>query len=69
MKALHFTKLVKVGTSLGVVIPSNVVRALGWERGDILVFGFAGTDQLVIKRVTDVEFQELKAETEVIDIS
>lgn len=34
MEKLRITKVVKVGTSNGIIIPIEVLRAVGLERGD-----------------------------------
>jgi len=60
MQTIFLTKLTKQGTSLGVIIPVNILNALHWERGDILVFGFSGVDQIFLKRITDLELEKLK---------
>lgn len=61
MEELYITKIVKVGTSKAVVIPTNVLEGLGWQRGDRVIFTFAGQDQLIVKRVTDEDIRKLKA--------
>lgn len=65
MESFFITKLIKVGTSQGIVIPREILDAYKWERGDVLVFGFAGTEQLLVKRVSDVEIQKLKPQHEI----
>lgn len=61
MENIFITKLVKIGTSKGIVIPVNILRAYNWQRGDTLIFGFSGGDQLSIKRLSDRDFEYLKS--------
>lgn len=67
MEAIHITKLVKVGDSQGVIIPSNIRKAYGWERGDLLVFVFVNDTNLTIRRLTRQEIEEIKNKERVID--
>ena len=59
MQPVNFTKIVRMGTSLGIIIPSEILRAYNWKRGDRLVFNFATENLLQVKRPSDVEFKEL----------
>lgn len=61
MEELYTTKIVKVGTSRAVVIPSNVMDGLGWQRGDRVVFTFAADNQLIVKKLDDETIRNLKA--------
>lgn len=67
MEAIHITKLVKSGDSMGVIIPKNIRTAYGWERGDILVFVFASDTALTIRRLTPEEIRAIKDKERVID--
>lgn len=60
MEELYITKIVKVGTSKAVVIPTNVLDGLGWRRGDRVVFTFAADNQLIVKRLDDETIRKLK---------
>jgi len=60
MESVFITKILKIGTSHGVVIPAEVLRGYHWQRGDFLIFGFAGNEQLYLKRLSDVDLQKLK---------
>lgn len=31
------TKVIKIGNSLGIIIPKKIVKSLGWKVGDIIV--------------------------------
>ncbi len=61
MQAIYFTKITRLGNSCAVVIPVNILNAYNWQRGDTLVFGFLGTDQLFLKRLTDKDMERLKS--------
>lgn len=60
MQTIFISKIIKVGTSVGIVIPVEILSGLKWQRGDFVIFGFAGTEQVFIKRLTDVEISNLK---------
>mgnify|MGYP001594519854 FL=1 len=61
MQTVFFTKLTKQGNSFGVIIPKRILDTYNWQRGDVFSFGFAGGDQVSIKRITDLELQRLKS--------
>ncbi len=56
----QITKLVRVGTSLAVVIPVNILRDLKLERGDQIVFAIAESDVLCMRKITDAEKLQIK---------
>lgn len=60
MEPFLISKITKVGTSLGIVLPVNVLRAYKWQRGDFIIFGFSDDEQLILKRPTEIELRELK---------
>lgn len=60
MQTIFLTKIGKIGTSHGVVIPKEVLSAYHWERGDTLVFGFHAAGQLWLKKVPPEELEKLK---------
>lgn len=60
MESIYITKLVKIGSSEGVVIPQTILKSYNWQRGDMLVFGFAAPEQLFLKRLTDMEIRRIK---------
>lgn len=65
MGTIYLTKISKIGTSQGVIIPKPILNAFRWQRGDALVFGFQGDDQLFIKRLTDIEINQLKPQNDI----
>ncbi len=60
MQTIYITKIREIGTSHGVIIPKPILTALKYQRGDCLVFGFAGHDQLFLRRLTDDEIRKIK---------
>lgn len=60
MQTFYFSKIIKVGSSHGVVIPKNILEGFKWERGDLLAFGFAEGNNLVLHRLTDKEVKQLR---------
>lgn len=60
MEDLYLTKIVKVGNSLAVVVPKNVLHGLDWKRGDRVVFTFGYDDTLIVKKVDDETIRRLK---------
>jgi len=68
MENINLTKVIRTGSSLGVVIPVNVIRAMGWERGDILVYTFISDNTLGLKRLSDQEIKTLREINRVISI-
>lgn len=64
MEELYMTKIVRVGTSKAIIVPVNVLDGLGWQRGDRVLFTFAGHDQLIVRKVDDETIKQLKATRE-----
>lgn len=60
MQTFHTTKVIKTGSSLGIVIPKEILAACMWERGDHLVFGVLEGPTLVIKQLSEQEITRLK---------
>lgn len=60
MQTFYITKILKIGNSRGIIIPNEILNGLHWERGDHLVFGFAGTEQVFLKRLTDKDMEQMK---------
>lgn len=57
---MQITKVIKNGTSLAVVIPVNILRALKIERGDQLVFAIAEGDIICMRKISDMEKLKIK---------
>lgn len=60
MEALYLTKLVKMGSSHGIIIPKQLLTGFKWERGDSLVFGLGVDNQLFIRRLSNEEIIKMK---------
>lgn len=62
METIYFSKIIKVGSSQGVAIPKNILQGMKWSRGDLVIYGFSGKDQLTIRRLTDKEIRQMKSD-------
>ena len=51
MEPLKITKIIKVGTSLGVVLPISYLEATGLQRGDQVYVHVDGADQIRLTKV------------------
>ena len=60
MEYLQTSKIIKNGTSLAVVIPKPILKALSLERGDQVMFGIVGDGVLVIRKVTEEDIKKWK---------
>ncbi len=60
METFYITKIIKVGNSYGIIIPQEILNGFHWQRGDHLIFGFGGTEQIFLKRLTDKDMEKLK---------
>lgn len=60
MERLYFTKIVKIGSSYGVVIPKEILAACMLERGDQVSFGVIAGPTLVMRQISDNEIRRLK---------
>ena len=61
MEELYTTKIIVSGTSKAIIIPVNVLAGLGWQRGDRVVFTFAGDDQLIVKKLDNATVRQIKS--------
>lgn len=50
----------RVGSSLAIVIPVNILRALKIERGDQMTFGIYADDVICIRKIQQAELLKLK---------
>ena len=64
MEILKIRKIQTVGTSLCVVLPADILRALKWERGDTLIFKVAQNDVVVLRKMKPEEFDLFKPDIE-----
>ena len=64
MESLYITKVVRIGTSLGIIIPKNITKGINWQRGDTILFTDFGVGQLTARLLTSVEVNALKKRVE-----
>ncbi|TAK59305.1 AbrB/MazE/SpoVT family DNA-binding domain-containing protein [Patescibacteria group bacterium] len=60
MDNIQIAKVIRVGNSNAVVIPKNICRALGVERGDQVAFGVYNDNEIIIRRISSAEVRALK---------
>lgn len=60
MENLDITKVVRVGSSFGVIIPRKVLIGINWQRGDTIMFSNYQTGQVTLRALTDVEIKYIK---------
>lgn len=60
MESIWLAKVLRIGTSNGIVIPREILKAHKIERGDRVIFGFAGNDQIYFRKVTDGDIKKIK---------
>lgn len=60
MQIVRLQRVIKVGPSLAVVVPVDVRRALGINRGDTVTIGIFEENTIVIRRLSDEEIKSLR---------
>lgn len=60
MENIKVGKVIKVGSSLAVVIPAELSRALNIKRGDHIVYAVFSENQFCVRRLTDEELRAMK---------
>lgn len=60
MENLYITKLVKCGSSLGIIIPKQILRAVEMQRGDTIIFGKFEKGSFRVTQIYDAEVRALK---------
>lgn len=60
MENLIITKVIKTGTSLCVVIPVKILRALKIERGDQVAFGVYADDVICMRKIQPEDILKMK---------
>lgn len=60
MPNVRLQRVIKVGTSLAVVLPIDACRALNIKRGDPVSFGIFEENTIVIRRLTDADIKVLR---------
>lgn len=61
-KIMFGKKIIRYGASHAVIIPSEIIQACGWTRGEMLVFNVKGKDVVELHHVTDAELSKLLEE-------
>ena len=65
MEYIRTSKITRLGTSLAIVIPVEILRALQMQRGDQLVFGVYDDDTIIIKKIPDKELRNFKKDVQI----
>lgn len=60
MENVNITKVIKVGTSLGIIIPKALLTDLEIQRGDHVVFGLFSEGQFFVRRLSTNELRTLR---------
>ena len=60
METLHTTKIIKTGTSLGIVLPVAILNGLALLRGDRLVIAIGNNNTIILRKLSDKEIRDLK---------
>ena len=60
MEELFTGKVIKVGSSLAVIIPKNICDALEFERGNHVAFAIYLYGNLCIRKLTDAQILQIK---------
>lgn len=60
MENVNITKVIKVGTSLGIIIPKALLTDLNILRGDHVVFGLFSEGQFFVRKLNVNELRQLR---------
>lgn len=60
MLNVRLQTVIKVGTSLAVILPADVCRALGISRGDAVTLGIFEQNTIVVRRLTNEDLKTLR---------
>ena len=60
MENVVMTKVIRVGTSLGIIIPKTLLQQLDIQRGDTVVYGCYGPGQCLVRRLSEAELKHLR---------
>lgn len=60
MENIHISKIIKTGSSYGIVLTKEILTAYNMQRGDYIVFGFLSDEVLAMRKLTEKEKAELK---------
>ena len=67
MENLYTAKVIKVGTSKAICIPSQILKALELERGDYVVFAVYKGGEFVARKLSPAELQAIKPKQILLD--
>lgn len=65
MERLLTTKIIKIGSSLGLVLPKDILGGMGLDRGDQVIFSVIAGPTLVVRQLSDAEIRRLKPATDI----
>ena len=60
MEQIQITKVNKIGNSLGIIIPKNILTALDIQRGDQVSFGVYADDVICLRKISNADLLKLK---------
>ena len=60
MELIKLTSVIRVGSSLAVIIPVGVCRELNYQRGDQIAFCVYGNDVIAMWKLSDDDIRSLR---------
>jgi len=60
MENIKVGKVIKVGSSLAIVVPAELARALDIKRGDQIVYAVFSENQFCVRRLTEQDLRAMK---------
>jgi antitoxin component of MazEF toxin-antitoxin module len=60
MQNLYTSKVVRIGTAIGVIIPVDICRALDIQRGDLIAYAVYQDGQFICRKLSPIEMENLK---------
>ena len=60
MEYIRTTKIIKTGSSLCVVLPKEILKAMNMQRGDQISFWVYDQDTIILRRVSPADLLNLK---------
>ncbi len=62
MEHLYTTKIVRMGSSLGIVIPKQILESCTMSRGDHVLFGDFSHNGFAVRVLSDMQIKLFKQE-------
>lgn len=62
METVRVQRVIRVGTSLAVVLPADICRSLKIEKGDSISFGVFESDTVVVRKLSANDLRSLRPE-------